>query len=306
VERYKRHEEIGTKINTLKLPYEAWKVLFLLNDELDVKTIAAILEMNEAQVLDAVTRLEKENLVSLSIPDEVPQEEPLIEPEEIQEEITEVLAENDGADLFMEAAAEPDGFEAEIEINVAEEEMPASVEFDLAAETPVTETISDFDLFGETVPEPEEIILAEEPAPEPVKPVAAPEPVKPKAEPVQPAVKTNKLLVIDDSIVIRKMVEIALEDEDFSIHTAVNGKDGLSKLDSVKPALVILDLMLPDIGGIELLKTIKASMNIPVIMLSGKDSPQMVEKARSEGADEFLPKPFRDEDLISKIKALLK
>ncbi len=306
MERYKRHEEIGTKINTLKLPYEAWKVLFLLNDELDVKTIAAILEMNEAQVLDAVTRLEKENLVSLSIPDEVPQEEPLIEPEEIQEEITEVLAENDGADLFMKAAAEPDGFEAEIEINVAEEEMPASVEFDLAAETPVTETISDFDLFGETVPEPEEIILAEEPAPEPVKPVAAPEPVKPKTEPVQPAVKTNKLLVIDDSIVIRKMVEIALEDEDFSIHTAVNGKDGLSKLDSVKPALVILDLMLPDIGGIELLKTIKASMNIPVIMLSGKDSPQMVEKARSEGADEFLPKPFRDEDLISKIKALLK
>ena len=53
------------------------------------------------------------------------------------------------------------------------------------------------------------------------------------------------------------------------------------------------------------LKTIKASLKIPVIMLSGKDSPQMVENAKNAGADAFLPKPFKDEDLKEKINTLL-
>jgi len=306
VEKYIRHDGIGAKIKSLKLPYDAWKVLFLLNDDLDIKTMGAILELDESQIREAVTRLEKEDLISRFIPEEIQPEEPLAKPESLQDESPELPSETIMTDVFSEAAAEPDGFESEIEINVAEEEMPASADFDLSDETTITETISDFDLSEEPAAVPEEIILAEEPAPEPVIPKPGPEPVKPAPEPVQVPVKSNKILVIDDSIVIRKMVEIALEDEEFGIHTAVNGKDGLSKLDSVKPSLVILDLMLPDIGGIELLKTIKASMNIPVIMLSGKDSPQMVEKAKNEGADEFLPKPFRDEDLISKIKALLK
>ncbi len=112
--------------------------------------------------------------------------------------------------------------------------------------------------------------------------------------------------MIDDSLVIRKMVEIALEDEDYIIETAVSGKEGLDKLDSVNPALVILDMMLPDINGIEILKTIKASKGLPVIMLSGKDSPQMVENAKKEGAEEFLPKPFKDDDLVEKVKLLAK
>ncbi len=120
-------------------------------------------------------------------------------------------------------------------------------------------------------------------------------------------VKTNEvtILVIDDSIVIRKMVELALEKEDYQIETAVTGKDGLKLLDQLQPNIVILDLMLPDINGIDLLKTIKASKGIPVIMLSGKDSPQMIEKARAEGADAFLPKPFRDEELVQTIKKLI-
>ncbi|HID40168.1 MAG TPA: response regulator [Calditrichaeota bacterium] len=114
------------------------------------------------------------------------------------------------------------------------------------------------------------------------------------------------ILVIDDSIVIRKMVEIALEDEkEIRVETAVKGKDGLEIMDKIQPDLVIIDLMLPDIGGIELLKTIKASRGIPVIMLSGKDSPQMIENARNEGADAFLPKPFKDDELVEKIKSLL-
>jgi len=115
----------------------------------------------------------------------------------------------------------------------------------------------------------------------------------------------KKILVIDDSLVIRKMVEIALEDEELIIETAVSGKEGLAMMDKINPNLVILDMMLPDINGIEILKTIKASKGIPVIMLSGKDSPQLIETAKAEGAEEFLPKPFKDDDLVEKIKNLI-
>jgi len=113
------------------------------------------------------------------------------------------------------------------------------------------------------------------------------------------------ILVIDDSLVIRKMVEIALDEEDFNIETAVSGNEGLEMLDKVGPDLVILDMMLPDINGMEILKTIKASKGIPVIMLSGKDSPQLIETAKNEGAEAFLPKPFKDDDLVDKIKSLI-
>ncbi len=125
------------------------------------------------------------------------------------------------------------------------------------------------------------------------------------AEPETESTGRKSVLVIDDSIVIRKMVEIALEDEDYLIHTAVSGKDGLDKIDHLNPSLIILDLMLPDINGIDILKTVKASRKTPVIMLSGKDSPQMVEKAKETGADAFLPKPFKDDELIEKINSLI-
>lgn len=130
---------------------------------------------------------------------------------------------------------------------------------------------------------------------------------EPPAEPAKEVDTSGfkKILVIDDSLVIRKMVEIALEEEDFNISTAVSGKEGLDIMDKTNPDLVILDMMLPDINGIEILKTIKASKGIPVIMLSGKDSPQMIETAKNEGAEEFLPKPFKDDDLVEKIKKLI-
>ncbi len=132
------------------------------------------------------------------------------------------------------------------------------------------------------------------------KPVAE---EKPKPGPSEDA---KTIMVIDDSIVIRKMVEIALEDGDYNIVTSNSGKDGLNLLDEENPDLVIVDMTLPDMNGIDLLKTIKASKGIPVIMLSGKDAPQLVESAKNEGADDFLPKPFRDDDLIEKVKTLLK
>jgi DNA-binding response OmpR family regulator len=112
-------------------------------------------------------------------------------------------------------------------------------------------------------------------------------------------------MVIDDSIVIRKMIEIALEDEDFNIVTAISGKEALEAINRIKPNLVILDMLLPDMSGIDVLKTIKEENKLPVIMLSGKDSPQLIESAKELGVDDFLPKPFRDEELVEKVKTLV-
>lgn len=113
------------------------------------------------------------------------------------------------------------------------------------------------------------------------------------------------ILVVDDSVVIRKMVEIALENENYEIVSVANGKDALAFLDEKEPNMVILDIMLPDVNGLDILKAIKASKEIPVVMLSAKDTPRETSKAKELGAEDFIPKPFKDEELIGKIHELI-
>jgi len=127
--------------------------------------------------------------------------------------------------------------------------------------------------------------------------------------PVEKVVTTGQpatILVVDDSVVIRKMVEIALENEDYNIVSVSNGKDALSYLDENTPDLIILDIMLSDVNGLDVLKAIKSSKDIPVVMLSAKDTPRETSKAKQLGADDFIPKPFKDEELVGKIKDLIK
>ncbi len=285
---YKRIDKIDDKIHAAKLPYNAWKVLFLVTDKTDAREIASILEEEETIIQDALNRLVSEKLVI---------------------EITEKTVDVTPGTEVEEMPEEPVEKSDEVELLISEEE-------------PVTEDLQEdvlggqedtFDLesvFNESDDEKEhenlEISIADEPETEINTEEKSVEEVSAETEQDEVSVSgKKKILVVDDSIVIRKMVEIALEDEDYHIETAVSGKDGLALMDKINPDLVILDMMLPDINGIEILKAIKASKGIPVIMLSGKDSPQMVEKAKSEGADEFLPKPFKDDELLSKIKDLL-
>jgi CheY-like chemotaxis protein len=118
-------------------------------------------------------------------------------------------------------------------------------------------------------------------------------------------VSQKTILVVDDSVVIRKMVEIALENENYNIVSVANGKDALSYLDEKEPNMVILDIMLPDVNGLDILKAIRASKDIPVVMLSAKDTPRETSKAKELGANDFIPKPFKDEELINKIHELI-
>jgi CheY-like chemotaxis protein len=141
-----------------------------------------------------------------------------------------------------------------------------------------------------------------------------PEPVKetPKAETKAKATPAptgkaggRKILVVDDSIVIQKMVEIALENEQVQLSAAMKGEDAVRVAQEFQPALILLDIMLPDMSGLDVMKQIRALggnfESVPIVVLSGKDSPQDKDTALSNGANDFLTKPFHDEDLLSKV-----
>lgn len=232
--------------------------------------------------------------------------ESLIE-EKIEQE-SELLEE--ASDDSLEESIE-DEFKVEEEANsISEEPDSEKINLDSLEETAEVETKEDEEstdfssLIDEIGSEEETAELQQETTVEDQMKEDKPEEAEKPKEKSSTGSKT--VMVIDDSIVIRKMVEIALEDGDYNIVTSNSGKEGLNLVDEENPDIVIVDMTLPDMSGIDLLKAVKASKGIPVIMLSGKDAPQLVENAKSEGADDFLPKPFRDDDLIEKVKKLLK
>ncbi|HHM02458.1 MAG TPA: response regulator [Caldithrix abyssi] len=318
---YSRSENIDELIRSVKLPYVAWKVLFLVTQNTRANQIADILQSDTAEVEGALGLLADSGLVT-TVSEQVSADTPEEETAEAVESVAEAVEEASETaapeeETLIEEVSEEESAEPapEEEATVTEEAPEAeeeTVEVEDALEEEVVEVSDDEDISIEIPMEEEDKDISEDldfevDLESAVEEAAVPQPkVETPAPEPESSEGKKKILVIDDSLVIRKMVEIALEDEDYVIETAVSGKEGLEKLDSVSPVLVILDMMLPDINGIEILKTIKASRGIPVIMLSGKDSPQMVENAKKEGAEEFLPKPFKDDDLVEKVKLLAK
>jgi CheY-like chemotaxis protein len=264
---------------------------------------------------EAISQVDEHLETPLPEPEEkaVPEaEEVAPEPEtsipDFEETVTETKEETEPD---MGIKSEEDTFSLEEEVGKEETTAADTITPVLEEEpeqTPASESLDiQEDEFDLSIDEPE-IATAEAPQPE----LAKEEPVAEKAEVddssdeeiISDSTKKT-VMVIDDSIVIRKMIEIALEEEDYNIVTAISGKEGLEIIEKENPSLVILDMMLPDMNGIDVLKTIKSEMNLPVIMLSGKDSPQLIETAKEVGVDDFLPKPFRDEELVEKVKTLI-
>ncbi len=196
-----------------------------------------------------------------------------------------------GAEELENLSAEP---EVEEEIKETEAQPDESDEFDLGDifQTELGETEQSLDEMLDTIEAEEEVEELKEEEKEVVPP-----PISKGAG--------KSILVVDDSVVIRKMVEIAMENENYEIVSVATGKEALSYLDEKEPDLVILDIMLPDVNGLDILKAIKASKKIPVVMLSAKDTPRETGKAKELGADDFIPKPFKDEELIGKIHELI-
>ena len=114
------------------------------------------------------------------------------------------------------------------------------------------------------------------------------------------------ILVIDDKVQIRRLLEITLSSNGFKIFEAGTGKEGLIAAATQHPALIILDLGLPDADGIEILKKIREWYQKPILILSVKNSEDDIITALDNGANDFLTKPFRTGELLARIRVALR
>jgi two-component system KDP operon response regulator KdpE len=118
--------------------------------------------------------------------------------------------------------------------------------------------------------------------------------------------KAATILIIDDESQIRKLLEITLEANGYNVNFAVNAKEGLIAAANHPPELIILDLGLPDDDGQNVLKQLREWYFNPIIILSVKNSENEIVKALDNGANDYLSKPFRSQELLARIRTALR
>jgi two-component system, OmpR family, response regulator len=115
------------------------------------------------------------------------------------------------------------------------------------------------------------------------------------------------ILIVDDDGYIRELVCTLLKNEGFETYEAYDGRDALLKLNDIKPDLCIIDVMMPNMDGFELCHNIRRYYNqIPILMLTAKSEISQKIKGFELGADDYLTKPFEAQELIVRVKALLR
>ena len=116
----------------------------------------------------------------------------------------------------------------------------------------------------------------------------------------------ENVLIIDDEVQIRRLLEITLSASGYKISEASTGKEGLSKAATRQPALIILDLGLPDADGLEILKKLREWYEKPILILSVRNSEDDIIKALDNGANDYLTKPFRTGELLARIRVAIR
>ena len=123
---------------------------------------------------------------------------------------------------------------------------------------------------------------------------------------IQDANNQHRVLVIDDESAIRRFLHSALSSEEFSLHEAASGHIGLSAAAALRPDVILLDLGLPDIDGIEVIRRIREWSQVPIIILSVREREDDKVAALDAGADDYLTKPFGVGELLARIRASLR
>ena len=114
------------------------------------------------------------------------------------------------------------------------------------------------------------------------------------------------VLVVEDEASIASFVSLYLKNAGYSIRTAATGGDALTMAAAEQPALIILDLNLPDIDGIEVCRRIRKSADIPILMLTARDEDVDKIIGLEVGADDYLTKPFNPRELVARVKSVLR
>jgi DNA-binding response OmpR family regulator len=114
------------------------------------------------------------------------------------------------------------------------------------------------------------------------------------------------ILVVDDDPKIVSLVRMYLEREGFRVTTAVDGRAAISAIETAPPKLIVLDLMLPELDGMAVMRCVRESSRVPIVVLSARGSAADRVYGISEGADDYLAKPFSPAELVVRVKAVLR
>lgn len=116
----------------------------------------------------------------------------------------------------------------------------------------------------------------------------------------------QRVLVVDDEADIRSVVELYLRREGFEVETAADGEAAINAIMSRQPDLIVLDLMMPKMGGYEVTRTVREQFSIPIIMLTSREEESDKIVGLEMGADDYVTKPFSPRELAARVKAVLR
>ena len=116
----------------------------------------------------------------------------------------------------------------------------------------------------------------------------------------------KKILVVDDEKPISDIIKFNLTKEGYDVYTAYDGQEALEQVEEVNPDLVILDLMLPKIDGLEVAREVRKTHDMPIIMVTAEDSEIDKVLGLEMGADDYVTKPFSNRELVARVKANLR
>ena len=114
------------------------------------------------------------------------------------------------------------------------------------------------------------------------------------------------ILAVEDDTAVRNLITTTLETQDYRFHTAANGAQAILEAASQKPDIMLLDLGLPDMDGVEVIKKIRSWSNLPIIVISARSEDRDKIEALDAGADDYLTKPFSVEELLARIRTTLR
>ncbi|HEY2979774.1 MAG TPA: response regulator transcription factor, partial [Anaerolineales bacterium] len=116
----------------------------------------------------------------------------------------------------------------------------------------------------------------------------------------------RRILVVDDEERMVRFIRMNLEHDGFQVTEALNGREAIQKLRDVTPDLILLDVMMPDLDGFEVLETIRQISSVPVIMLTARGEEDDRVRGLELGADDYITKPFSPREMVSRVKAVLR
>ena len=116
----------------------------------------------------------------------------------------------------------------------------------------------------------------------------------------------QRILIVEDEESLADSVRYNLEREGYAVTVAADGRRALERFREESPSLVILDLMLPEVSGLDLCRSIRAESDVPIIMVTAKDSEADKVTGLELGADDYVTKPFSVRELVSRVRALLR